>query len=135
FCATEPSFVTILVRDSAGAIVRTLWDGFFVDWTLCAEGYALVNWNLEDDAGARVPDGVYLIEVRASTDAGATDVESTERGVASDWRLATVTVPDPIRGAFEAAVQLRPPWIPVADVTRIEFWCYPDGGRTSIGHV
>ena len=94
-CVTEPASIDIIIRDAAGELVRTLWQD--IPWTghLCADGYSAPGWDLTNDAGQSVPSGVYTVEISARTEAGATDVETFQRGVftrsswASPLRLST----------------------------------------------
>jgi hypothetical protein len=53
--------VTLRVYSTSGALVRTLYDGHM------AAGANTVNWNLRDDAGRRVGNGLYLYELAAGS--------------------------------------------------------------------
>ncbi len=135
-CITEPAFVTIVVRDASGNLVRTVWDEIFWSEPLCADGYISPQWNpLTNDGGQGVPSGVYTVEISARTEAGATDVETFQLGVVREQFVGSFEVPDVIRGQFEMVVDLSPWFVEIANVTNITLKCYTDGVPSTIGSI
>lgn len=133
FCTTEPAVVDIVVRDAAGDLVRTLGQG--MPWSTLCDDYSAPQWDLTDDAGQGVPNGVYTVEISARTEAGATDIETFQRGVIRQQGIGEFTSPGEIRGAFEMSVQLAPWFMDIATVTGITLECYPGGVPTTIGSI
>ena len=135
-CTTEPALVSIIIRDSQGALVRTFLDES--PWNdLCAEGFAFTEfWPTRDDNGNDVPDGVYTIEISGRTEAGETDAEVIQLGVIDDVAEGEFLPPDIVNGTFELQMFLNPDFTAIATVTEIRLLCDTgDGGRITIGSV
>ena len=128
---TEPAFVSVVVRDTAGTLVETISEGeILLEGPLCADGFAAFQWQV-----AGFPNGVYTIVFSARTEAGETDVETVQRGLIEQQSIGTFTVPEPIRGAFEMQVQLSVEFVEIATVTNITLRCYNEGVPTTIGSI
>jgi hypothetical protein len=61
FSLPKAASVTLRVYSSSGALVRTLCDGQM------AAGANTVNWNLQDNAGRTVGNGLYLYELASGS--------------------------------------------------------------------
>jgi flagellar hook assembly protein FlgD len=60
--------VTLRVYSTSGALVRTLVNGQM------PAGANTVNWNLQDDAGKQVGNGLYLYELNTGSQAAQAKV-------------------------------------------------------------
>jgi flagellar hook assembly protein FlgD len=66
FSLSAPATVEVHVRNIAGRLVRTVTPG-----QDCAAGLSTLVWNCQSDAGLRVPNGIYLVEVCARSASGS----------------------------------------------------------------
>jgi hypothetical protein len=66
FSLSAPATVEVRVLNAAGRPVRTVTPG-----QECAAGLNTLTWSGTNNAGLRVPNGLYLIEVRARSVSGA----------------------------------------------------------------
>jgi flagellar hook assembly protein FlgD len=83
YCISEASTIDIEVRDAQGAVVRHLVSGVSRPAITCPASSFGATWDLRDDGGVRVPDGVYEVVVHAVTAIGDEGTGSVLRGVYS----------------------------------------------------
>jgi len=126
---SQPADVDAWVTDDAGATVRVLESG--VSHPASWSWYALsVVWDGLNDAGAVVPDGVYVAHLTASNAGGDADEISVRVGV--DTRVpGALTVPAPGDTLAGLARFVYTPTNDLGAITSVRFEVSTGGGATS----